>query len=424
MAWKDRIEMSIRDLKRLKAVQVAMDRRITQREAAEMLGVSERQIRRLIRSVRDVGAVGIVHKGRGRESKRKTPEDIRGKAIEMYETKYNDFGPTLAAEKLLEHDGIEISDETLRGWLICAGLWQKRRKRAEHRRWRERKGSFGEMVQLDGSHHDWLEGRGPELVLMGYIDDATGNVYGRFYDYEGTMPAMDSFKRYVKQYGVPMSVYSDRHTTYKSNGKLTPEEELEGKTKPLSQFERALEELGVELIHAYSPQAKGRIERLFGVLQDRLVKEMRIRGIKSKDEANEFLKEYFPKYNKQFRVCPANETDVHVKPPRNYNLDKHLCIKTPRVISNDNTVSNGTQLYQIEEKTKEKNVVVEDRVDGSMRITCDGKSLRYSKITVRPIKERTAARKTTSQQAPAAKDHPWRKSLKQLKNKWVWANAR
>ena len=142
---------------------------------------------------------------------------------------------------------------------------------------------------MDGSHHAWLEDRGPELVLMGYIDDATNRVYGRFYDYEGTMPALDSFKRYVRRYGLPMSVYLDKHTTYKSPRKLTVEEELSGVCKPLSQFERALGELGVEVIHAHSPQAKGRIERLFGTLQDRLVKEMRLRGIKTREEANAFL---------------------------------------------------------------------------------------------------------------------------------------
>ncbi len=422
MAWKDRIDMSLRDLKRLKTIQIAIDRRITQSEAAMMLGVSERQVRRLIKSVRDVGDVGIVHKGRGRASKRRMSDEVREKVIGLYREKYHDFGPTLAAEKLLELDGIKISDETLRGCLIVVGLWQKKHKKSVHRRWRVRKGCFGEMVQMDGSHHDWLEGRGPMLVFMGYIDDATGKIYGRFYDYEGTMPAMDSFKRYVKRNGLPMSVYLDRHTTYKSTGKLTPEEEFEGKTKPLSQFERALEELGVEVIHAYSPQAKGRVERLFGVLQDRLVKEMRLKGIKSKDEANEFLKGYLPIYNKRFSVCPADETDVHVKLPRNFNIDKHLCIKTHRTLRNDNTVALNGKLYQVEEATKAKKVVVEDRLDSSMHIIGNGKNLKYKEITVRPIKKATADRKINSPVA-VANDHPWRKHQKQLNRKWIWANA-
>jgi hypothetical protein len=222
-----------------------------------MAGVSERQLRRLVRAVRDEGERGIVHKARGRPSKRKTSGAVKGKVLRLYRRKYAGFGPTLASEKLGELDGIGVSDETLRKWLMEAGLWEKRRRRAKHRSWRQRRECFGEMVQMDGSHHDWLEGRGPELVLMGYIDDATNNVFARFHDYEGTRPAMESFKRYVRKYGLPQSVYLDKHTTYKSPRKLTPEEELQGVEEPMSQFERALYELGVEVIHAHSPQAKG-----------------------------------------------------------------------------------------------------------------------------------------------------------------------
>ena len=277
MAGRDMIVMSIGEVRRLKAVQSAIDRHITQKTAATMLGLSERQVRRLVKDVREQGDRGIIHALRGRPSNRRIPEEIRGRVLSLYQGRYPDFGPTLATEKLLECDGIKISDETLRRWLIEAGFWKKRRKRSGFRQWRPRKECFGQMVQMDGSHHDWLEGRGPKLVLMGYIDDATNTIYGRFYDYEGTLPAMDSFKGYVEKYGLPMSVYLDRHTTYKSSKKLTEWDEVEG-IESLSQFERALKELGVEVIHALSPQAKGRIERLFGVLQDRLVKEMRLRG--------------------------------------------------------------------------------------------------------------------------------------------------
>ena len=162
---------------------------------------------------------------------------------------------------------MELSEETLRGWLIESGDWKKSRKRRGHRQWRERKEHLGKMVQMDGSHHDWFEGRGAECVLMGYIDDATGQAYGRFYGYAGTMPAMDSFRRYIQRCGIPLSVYLDGHTTYKSPAKPSLEEQLEG-IEPLSEFERALGELGVEVNHAHSAQAKGRIERLFGTLQD------------------------------------------------------------------------------------------------------------------------------------------------------------
>lgn len=425
MAGKDIIEMSLREVSRLKAVQEAIDGHITQRTVASMVGLSERQVRRLIRSVREDGDRGIIHKARGKPSNRKTPDKIRERAVALYKRKYHDFGPTLACEKLLELDGIGISDETLRQWLLDAGFWQKRRKRSAHRQWRERKECFGEMVQMDGSHHDWLEGRGPELVLMGYIDDATGNVYGRFYDYEGTMPAMDSFKRYVRKHGIPRSVYLDRHTTYKSNGKLTPEEELKGMSEPQSQFERALEGLGVEVIHALSPQAKGRVERLFGVLQDRLIKEMRLKGVRTKVEGNEFLKGYLPVYNRRFRVCPARDADVHVKPPACFDLDKHLCIKTERTLRNDNTVACNGKLYQIEGRGGAKKVTIEERLNGSVHIIGNGVGLKYREITVRPRKEAAPKTDKKAYHRPAApsKDHPWRKWQNRNSAPKDWAYA-
>jgi hypothetical protein len=270
------------------------------------------------------------------------------------------------------------------------------------------------MVQLDGSHHDWLEGRGPELVLMGYIDDATNTTYGRFHDYEGTMPAMESFQGYVRKYGLPISVYLDRHTTYKSPKKLTEWEKIEGMEQPLSQFERALAELGVEAIHALSPQAKGRIERLFGVLQDRLIKEMRLKGIETKEEANKFLAEYLPRYNEKFKVCPANEHDAHVRLPGNYNLDRYLCIKTERTIRNDNTLAHDGRLYQVEEKATSKKVVVEVRTDGSLRIMSKGVALKYREIVERPKKERAVKTDQRAYNRPPkpSKDHPWKRSWK------------
>ncbi len=408
VAEEDIIKMSLRELSRLRAVREAISGHITQRLAAETVGLSERQIRRLVRAVREHGDGGIVHKGRGAPSNRKTPEKVRDRAMALYRRRYAGFGPLLACEKLRELDGIDISDETLRKWLMAAGLWEKRRKRSSHRQWRPRKECFGEMLQMDGSHHDWLEGRGPLLVLMGYIDDATNNVYGGFYDYEGTFPAMDGFKRYARRYGLPRSVYLDRHTTYKSTRELTPEEELAGETKPLSQFERALEDLGVEAIHAYSPQAKGRIERLFGVLQDRLVKEMRLAGIKTKVEANEFLRRYLPAYNRRFRVCPANSTDAHVRLPKRFDLDKHLCVKTARTLKNDSTIAHNGGLYRMEEAARTKKVTVEERLDGSMRVTSGGIRLKRSEITERPKKEIPGKEARPRKPYTPPKDHPWR----------------
>src|SRR3989338_5402604 len=243
MAGKDIIMMTQEELKRLHIIRKELDGRIKQIEAAEILSLSDRQIRRLLGRVREEGDIGIAHKSRGKESNRRLPEKLRKKAIKLYRQKYNGFGPTLMSEKLFEEEDIKISDETLRLWLIETGDIKKRRKHKRHRQWRERKGHFGEMLQMDGSHHDWLEGRGPKIVLMGCIDDATSNIFGRFYEYEGTIPAMDSFKGYTGLYGIPSSIYIDRHTTYKSNARPTIEDDLNGRC-PLSQFERAMKELG------------------------------------------------------------------------------------------------------------------------------------------------------------------------------------
>ena len=422
MAGEDRIEMTLRELRRLKVVQAAVDHHVTQRSASTMLGLSERQVRRLIKRVREEKDRGIIHRGRGRPSNNRKTEKIKEKALSLYRKKYEGFGPTLASEKLLEMDGIGLSDETLRKWLLEAGLWKKRRKRSGHRQWRARKECFGQMVQMDGSHHDWLEGRGPQLVLMGYIDDATNTVFGRFYDYEGTLPALDSFKQYVRKCGLPISVYLDKHTTYKSTGRLTVEQELAGVKEPLSQFERALEELGVEVIHAGSPQAKGRIERLFGVLQDRFIKEMRLAGIRTKEEANAFLEHYLPIYNRRFSVLAANQTDAHVKLPRHIDIDRYLCIKTPRTVRNDNTIAHDGKLYQLAEDVSSRQVTVEERVDGSVRIRSAGVNVRYRQITERAKKAVPEAKtpKPRKLYVPP-KDHPWRKD-KASKSLPQWRN--
>ncbi len=305
--------------------------------------------------------------------------------------------------------GIKLGTQTLRNWLIAEGLWQQRRKARKHRQWRQRKEHFGELVQMDGSHHDWLEGRGPKLALMGYIDDATSQVFARFYDYEGTLPAMDGFKGYVEYYGIPQSAYVDRHSTYKSTAKPTISDELNNK-KPLSQFERALAELGVKVIHANSPQAKGRIERNFGTFQDRLVKEMRLKGTKTKEAANDFLVEYLPVYNQKFGVGAAKTADLHMPVPDGLILDDVLCKKTRRGVRNDHTIAHDKQLYQLLEKTTAKRVMVEERTDGSMLIKHNGKSLRFKEITSRPTKPepvKSEALKPRKQNIPP-KSHPWR----------------
>jgi transposase len=421
MPERDIITMSIREVKRLKAVEEAIAGQITQRHAAEVLSLSERQIRRLVRAVRIEGERGIVHRGRGKLSNRGISSESRERVIAVYRETYLGFGPTLATEKLQEREGIWISKETLRKWLLEEGLWRRRRKGSTHRRQRERKECFGEMVQMDGSHHDWLEGRGPEIVLMGYIDDATGNVFGRFYDYEGTVPAMDSFKRYALKYGLPQSIYLDKHSTYKATSQ-SKEEELE--EKPMSQFERALKELGVTVIHANSPQAKGRVERLFGILQDRLVKEMRLRGIASKNEANDFFKHFLPGFNKRFRVPASNSTDLHVPLHKGLKLDDFLCIKTNRVLRNDNTVSLNGRLFQIEEPVGATHLEMLERIDGRLVIKAEGRSLKYAAIKPTPKLVRKPAESKAKQATVSPNPtHPWKRwqPSKPKNNQWVYA---
>jgi hypothetical protein len=408
MAGQDIIMASQRELKRLHIIQKVLEGGITQRDASEVLRISDRQIRRLVKRVKIEGEKGVIHRSRGRASNRRISQKFKEKVLKLYRAQYQGFGPTLASEKLEERDSIAINDETLRVWLIESGDWHKSRKRRAYRQWRERKQYRGEMIQMDGSHHDWFEGRGPQCVFMGYIDDATGRVFGRFYPYEGTMPAMDSFRGYIKRYGLPMSVYLDKHTTYKSPGKPSFEDELNG-TKPLSKFERALKELGVHVIHANSPQAKGRIERCFGTLQDRLVKEMRLQGIQDTEEANRFLAYYLPTYNRRFPVKPLGKDNLHRKIPKGLNLDSIFCMKTERALRNDFTVAHNRKLYQIEEKIRASKVIVQDRLDGSVVITYKEIPLTFREITIRPVKEKKQPlvikpRKTYT----PPKHHAWR----------------
>jgi len=297
---KEIILMSKKEVDRLRILHRVMDRQLTQVYGAELLEITDRQVRNLLHKIREHGDKGIVHGNRGRAAPNKMPLELEERIGRLIESKYTDFGPTLASEKLFELDGIKISKEKARRIMIAKGLWKVRRRRERDiHQWRERKHHFGEMIQFDGSHHMWLEDRGPKMVFMGYIDDATNHTFGRFYEYEGLYPAMDSLTHYIKRYGLPRSVYLDKYKTYKATRQPSLYEELRGEG-PLTQYQRALQELGIKIIHADSPQAKGRVERLFGTLQDRLIKEMRLAKIKTIDEANEFLEHYLPRYNEQF----------------------------------------------------------------------------------------------------------------------------
>lgn len=410
MAERDIIMMKQKELKQLHVIHKVLEGSLTRRQATEVISLSERQIRRIVKRIRAEGDKGIQHRSRGKESNRRLPKKLVAKVVQLYQEKYEGFGPTLTAEKLLELDGIEVSKETVRMWLIEAGQWKKGRKRRVYRQWRPRKGHSGEMVQMDGSHHDWFEGRRSKCVLMAYIDDATNRVYGRFYEYEGTIPAMDSFRRYLKRHGIPMSIYFDRHTTYKSPSEPSIEDEING-TEPLSEFGRALKELNVELIHAYSPQAKGRVERLFATLQDRLVKELRLRGISAIEEANKFLDgSYWSDFNKKFMVKAQGKEDIHRRLPKGLNLDKILCIRTERTVRNDNTITHKRKLYQIEEPVKAGKVIIEEHINGKMRLTYDGNNLKFKEIEVRPEKQqKQKIRPKRRKPCIPSAAHPWKK---------------
>jgi transposase len=410
MPGEGTITMAQHELRRLHVIRKAIDKVITQKDASEVIGISLRQAQRMVARVRLEGDKGIIHKSRGRISNRSISKAKRRKVLTLFKTIYHDFGPTLASEKLFERDKIKINDETLRLWLREEGIPYKERKKRPHRAWRERKSHFGQMVQMDGSHHAWLEDRGPWCVFMGYIDDATGRPFGRFYTSEGTNPAMDSLKRYIKRYGIPQSVYLDNHTTYKSPKKQSIEDELKNEIA-LSQFERAAEELSIDVIHADSPQAKGRVERLFKTFQDRLVKDLRLEDIKTIDEANNHLKRFLPKYAKRFAVIARKTDDLHRPIPDGMDIDGILCVKTARALRNDFTVAHDRKLYQILDNVRTKKVMVEDRLNSSVVIRHKDKTLRFKEINVRPKKEETKAAyefKLKRVYKPVPAGHPWR----------------
>lgn len=411
MVREDRVIMSVKELRRVSVIRQTMEKKLTQVKAGTLLGLTPRHIRRLIARVAQAGDHGLAHRGRGKPSNRRLPEKLKTKALTLCEQRYGDFGPTLAAEQLAEHHGITLSDETLRGWLLAKGVTHFQRRTRPHRAWRERRPHVGELVQLDGSHHDWFEGRGPRCVLMAYIDDASSRVYARFYAYEGTIPAMDSFTRYVRRYGIPLAVYADKHTTYQSLAEPTVEEQLAG-TKPQSQFGRALSELGVELIAAHSPQAKGRVERLFKTVQDRLVKELRLAGIATLEAGNRFLEEWLPVYNRRFAVPPAQAADLHRPKSTGGDLNRILCIKTIRCLRRDWTVAHHGHLYQVRTNVRAAHVMVEERVDGTRRITHHGRPLEYHAIPARPerVAEPPKAQVPRRPVKPTSA-HPWRKRL-------------
>ena len=411
MAGKDIYMATEEELKRLHIIHKAIDKHVTQKEAAGILELSQRQISRIVKRIRIEGDIGIIHRSRGESSNSAIPDKTKDKALKLFQEKYPDFGPTLAAEKLFEIDKIKLNDETLRLWLIEKHIPYKKRKKRPHRQWRERKHHFGEMIQVDGSHHDWFEQRAPKCVLMGYVDDATGCVFARFYQYEGTMPFMDSFKRYIKRYGIPQSVYLDRYSAYKAKKKQTIEDELDN-VIPLSAVQKALGELSVDIIYAWSPQAKGRVERQFNTFQDRLIKEMRLKGVRTIAEANHFLGWYLTIYNKRFAKEPARLDNLHRPIPKGIDLEKVFRIKTKRALRNDFTVAHENKLYQIKNNIRADKVIVEEKINGSIEITHKGSPLKFKQILIRPeiIDKREFTFKPRKVYIPPV-GHPWKRPM-------------
>lgn len=383
--------------------------------AAEMLDLSYRQAKRVFGRYRELGDAGLVHRLRGRSSNRRSG-DRREQVLCLFREKYADFGPTLAAEYLAAEDGHKVSVTTLRRWLLAAGLWKARCRRPAHRRWRARKDCFGEMVQMDGSHHDWFEGRRAWAVLMVMIDDATNRTYARFFEEETTVAAMTTLRRYVESHGLPRSLYVDRASIYEPTREATVDEEL-AETGPLTQFGRAMQELEIKLICAHSAQAKGRVERRHGVFQDRLVKALRLASISDLEKANEFLESNFLlDLNRRFTVEPKESANVHRQPPRTLSLDCALSFQEARVVQNDWTVQWRNRWFQLTAANQKlslvrQRVTVCEHLDGTVHLRFKGRDLAWTELEERPSRtgSRTSGMTGLGRVGlrPAA-DHPWR----------------
>jgi len=406
------LNMSRKERNRLAVMGQVKHRKLSLREAADVMVLSYRQAKRVWRRYKKKGAAGLVHGLRGRPSARRKAPRFRAKILARYQSRYADFGPTLAAEYLRREDGLKVDHDTLRRWLVAEGLWQARRRRQQHRQWRERKACLGQMVQLDGSHHDWFEGRRAKAVLMVMVDDATNKTGAQFFEEETTRASFETFDGWVEEHGVPCSVYVDRDSIYRCERAATVAEQVADQ-EPRTQFGRAMSLLGVELILAHSPQAKGRVERRNGLLQDRLVKALRLRGISDLDGANGYLRqEFLRELNGQFTVAPASPADVHRPAPG--NLREVLSWEEARVVQRDWTVAWENAWYQIDRRHEGmslagKSVVVRRLLDGSEQLIYRGQKLTWRKLPGRP--ERPPQRPEPSQpkgDATPAAEHPWR----------------
>jgi hypothetical protein len=383
---EERFALTKKEHERLAVLRQVMRRELKQKVAAELLSLSTRQVRNLIRKVEQHGAKGLAHGNRGKPSPKRMAQTLIDRIVALVKERYRDFKPKFAAEKLWKRDKIKVSDEKMRQIMIGAGLWRVHRHKSEVHPWREPKAYYGEMVQMDGSHHAWLETRGPKLVLMGMVDDARNRFYGRFYAYEGVYPAMNVLEGYIRRFGLPQSLYVDKHSTYKTVRHPSEDELLKGE-EASTQFERAAQELGIKLIHAHSPQAKGRIERAFATLQDRLVKELRLASVSTLAEANRFLDGYLPRFNAQFEREPREPEDLHRPLPKGLKFEEIFCLKTVRMILDGYIIRWKGRRFVIEEPTRRmlgRPATVMLHFDGRMIIRYEGRDLGYREIAERP----------------------------------------
>ena len=380
-----RLPMGQKELLRSKTLEMVRQGKMSLIAASSTLRISYRQAIRLYAKYRREGDAGLIHGNYGKPSNNRITEKIKGKILEAYKQKYCDFGPTFACEKLSERDGIKIPVSTLRRILITEGLWKRKKRSREYRSRRERKAYFGELIQFDGSHHRWFEERGGVCCLMTMIDDATNIRYAQFFEQETTESAMTVLSYWIKKYGIPERLYCDKKNAFVLTREPSDKELLAGITKPKSHFGRVCEKLGIEVIPANSPQAKGRVERNHGVDQDRLVKELRLTGISTIREANRFLEEtYLPQMNRKFSRPPSSPCDRHV-PIGKVNLHEIMSFEYERTVSNDYVVRFNNRLIQILKTNKflprpKDNVIVRILLDGQFQIIFKDSKLHFKEI--------------------------------------------
>jgi transposase len=426
--------MSARELTRVEVLSRVKARTLSVRSAATLLAVSYRQTKRLVRRYRAEGAKGLKHRSAGRASNHARPTAEREHALALVREKYSGpvnvrFGPTLAAEHLASEDGVIVHHDTLRRWMWTAGLWSRVRTRAPHRQRRERKAHFGELVQLDGSFHLWYEARAPRGCLMNLVDDATGRTLARLGGEETIWAAADVLRRWIEAYGVPLALYTDWKNVYVRVPNA--EEQLTGAV-PLTQFGRMCASLGIQIIAASSPQAKGRVERNHGTHQDRLVKKLRRLGIADATAANAFLEAtYLPEHNGRFAHAPASTDDFHRRRPSRATLDRVLQLEETRVLSNDWVIRYAARCFQVARQSHHpparSTVMVRENASGAIEIRYRERLMQWTEIAA-PVKPTPAAKRTPLSTAPhrparPSADHPWRRDTRMLDRERMLSRA-